>query len=1064
MQAFYSGFFSPFRTVIFFMALTAVGFALVPQLSVDFKPPRQEPQLQISFAGRKSSPEVIERTLTSPLENALSQVSGLKRVSSRTGESSGSITLEFEKDADINFKKFEVSSIIRNIYQKLPEGVSYPVIEQFGGDDDEREVRTPFLIYTINAPFAPFQIKKEVEEIIRKPLVLIPEVEEVEVGGVLGLQLTVALDLPKLLQYRLDVSDVSGAIARTTGSEFPGMATVAGNQQYFLRIDKELTDILELENTILGTYQGKNITIRDVGKVYLEEQEPKSYFRIDGKNAITMQITPREGVNKVVIADLVKKTVDEAKLLLPEGYNMYLQKDESEFLNKELNKIYKRTGLSILILTAFIFIASRNPRYLLTIFAGLIVNLSLASILVYFLDVNINLYSLAGVAISFGLIMDNAIVMVDHLHRKRNARIFLALLAASLTTIMALLAVLILPEEYQSNLIDFAKVVAIMLAVSLLVALFFTPALYFLLFKEQLQRVRPISTKAMRRKARRFRTYSGVIEWLALRRKWVAFLTIWLFGFPIYMLPSRWENQEWYNKTLGNETYLEHVRPWVDKITGGSLRMFAKGAYSRFSYRDPGESRLLVNSNLPYGSTLEQMNTIIKTFEDFLKGYEGVKMFTTSVSGYPSASIEITFDERYEMTGVPYMLKGELIARSLDWSGANWSVRGVGQAFSQSNSSNSIPSYRVEMWGYNFDELEKQAEIMAEKLLAHRRIQEVNVNAISSYWDRAVQEYILTFDPGKLALSGYNQGQIIRMLKNLSKATGPSGTVELEEDLLPVYVKTIGSDEFSKFQLMEDALPLDTSRLVRVKDLAQLEFEKVPNTIYKENRQYKRVVAFDYYGSNKFGAEYRDQVLEEMARIMPVGYQAKTQGYNWFSRQAEQTQYGLLGLLILGIFFISAILFENLRQPLLIAISIPVSFIGLFLIFSLGDFSYDQGGYAAFLLLGGLVVNASIFVLNDYNNSTVANQHRRVMKAVIGKSIPIILTVVSTCLGLVPFLLEGDAEVFWFALAIGTIGGLVFSLYVVFVLLPVFLSDVKVLRAKRELKKQRLQTGLGQEL
>ena len=174
MQGFYSGFFSPFRTVIFFLALTAVGFALVPQLSVDFKPPRQEPQLQISFAGRKSSPEVIERTITSPLENALSQVSGLKRVSSRTGESSGSITLEFEKEADINFKKFEVSSIIRNIYQKLPDGVSYPVIEQFGGDDDERDVRTPFLIYTINAPFAPFQIKKEVEEIIRKPLVLIP--------------------------------------------------------------------------------------------------------------------------------------------------------------------------------------------------------------------------------------------------------------------------------------------------------------------------------------------------------------------------------------------------------------------------------------------------------------------------------------------------------------------------------------------------------------------------------------------------------------------------------------------------------------------------------------------------------------------------------------------------------------------------------------------------------------------------------------------------------------------------------------------------------------------------
>jgi multidrug efflux pump subunit AcrB len=1049
MGGFHHGFFSPFRTVVIFLALAGVGIALIPSLSVDFKPPQQEPQLQISYGAKKSSPEVLERSITSPLENALSQVSGLKKISSQTGESNGFITLLFEKDTDIDFKKFEVSGIIRNIYPKLPEGVSYPSIEQFGGTTESRETRSPFIIYTINAPYAPFQIKKEVEEIVRKPLVMIPEIDEVQITGVRGLQLTVELDLPRLLQYRIDVADVAAAINRTTGSEFPGLATVSESQQYFLKIDRELTDQLELENVVLTTYQGKDITIRDVGRIFMEEQEPTSYFRIDGKNAITMQITPREGVNKVVVADLVKKTVNEAKAYLPEGYSMFLQKDESEFLHKELNKIYKRTGLSVLILTAFIFLASRNPRYLLTIFAGLLVNVSVAAIFVYFLNVNINLYSLAGIAISFGLIMDNAIVMVDHLHRKRNAKIFLALLAASLTTIMALLAVFILPEQQQRDLIDFAKIVAIMLGVSLLIALFFTPALYYLLFKEHIQRGRVASVPSLRRKVKYFRWYSNFVAWLALRRKWVAFAIIWLFGFPLFFLPTRMADNDWYNQTLGNEKYLEHVRPWVDKVTGGSLRLFVRGAYSRYRYREPEKTKLYVRASLAYGSTLDQMNAIIKTFEDFVLGYEGVEMFTTQVDSRPGASMEITFKPAYELSSIPYMLKGELIARSLDWSGANWSVQGVGQGFFQSSGSNEIPSYRVEMWGYNFDELERQAEIMADKLIAHRRIQEVNINAISSYRERPVQEYILTFDPNKLAMSGVNQGEVLKLLRNMSKTTGPSGRVELDDELIPVFVKTVGSDDFSKFQLMEDALPLDTTRLVRIKDLADMRFEKTPNTIYKENRQYKRVVAFDYYGSNKFGSEYRDQVLEEMAQIMPVGYEAKSGGYFWWGSQDQKTQYGLLALLIVGIFFISAILFENLRQPILIVTAIPVSFIGLFLIFSIGNFNYDQGGYAAFLMLGGLVVNAAIFVMHDFNTNKLKNLHRRVIKSVTGKSVPILLTVISTCLGLVPFLLQGDSEVFWFSLAIGTIGGLMFSLVAVFILLPIFMTSVKELKARK---------------
>ena len=188
---------------------------------------------------------------------------------------------------------------------------------------------------------------------------------------------------------------------------------------------------------------------------------------------------------------------------------------------------------------------------------------------------------------------------------------------------------------------------------------------------------------------------------------------------------------------------------------------------------------------------------------------------------------------------------------------------------------------------------------------------------------------------------------------------------------------------------------------------------------------------------SKFTPIY-DEYQAEMKVLMPIGYEAKKQTWSWNSEKAKR-EYGLLGLLIVGIFFICTILFENFKQPIYIIFLIPISFIGLFLIFSLFDFYFDQGGYAAFVMLGGLAVNAGIFILNDFNNRKTGVFNRNVLKSVAGKAVPILLTVLSTCFGLVPFLIEGQNEIFWFSLAIGTIGGLVFSMVGVFWILPVMM-------------------------
>ncbi|MGW8122312.1 efflux RND transporter permease subunit [Roseivirga echinicomitans] len=1033
----------PFRMVIVFVVLAMIGIALIPKLNVNFTPRYTKPAITISYNLPNSSPDIVERLATSPLENAISQIEGINKVTSASGYNSGTIELAFDKGEDMEFRKFEINSLIRNIYKKLPETMSYPSVEQRGGET-QNKTESPILLYSINGPYASYKIKKDVDEYILKPLSAINEIKNTELTGANELQITVDFDPLKLMRYGLSKSDIVSSINLFQDRNYPGMIKNPAGQQFYFRSSSELTSLKDLEEALISNIGGKALYLKDVAKVYIEEQTPRSHTRINGRNAINLQIYAREGVNKIVLAKQIRERIDALQATMPSDLNIFLEQDDTKFLNEEMDKIYKRTSLSIIILLVFIFLINRNPKYLATLFMGIAVNLCITAIIIYALDVELHMYSIAGLTISFGLIVDNAIVMMDHMYRKRNRGIFVALLAASLTTIMALLMVLLLPEEDRRNLSDFSIVVAINLAVSLLIALFFTPALYQLLFKEDLQRRRLLGIPQLRRKVKWFRGYTKTIAFFVRHRKAFIVIVILGFGLPVFKMPIQWEGQQWYNKTIGSDKYQDDIRPITDKVLGGALRKFVTEVYEGYNYRDVNQTQLTVRATLPMGTTLEDANYVIGKVEEFVDGVEGVDKYITNVNNR-TGTVRITFKPEYEFSALPYQLKGRLQARSVDLTGVQWSIVGVGQGFSIGGERGEMQEFGIRMRGYNYDELGRQAIILAEKLENHKRIQEVKTNEQIGYsYGPKGNEYVLYFDVDRMAKAGINRGVVTNVLTDYTLPNGASSSANLNNERTPIFIKAMNAKDFSKYDLMEEALPIDTARLIKINDYATMIFEEAANEIHKEDRQYLRQIGFKYLGSPKFGAEYRDEMIEEMKLTLPLGYQIDTQD-RFFRYDKATQQYGLLVYLIIGIFVICAILFENLRQPLFIIITIPISFIGLFLIFSLFDFSFDQGGYAAFVMLGGLVVNAAIFIVNDFNNSTLKKYNRAVLRAVIGKAQPIMLTILSTCFGLIPFLLEGENEAFWFALAIGTIGGLMFSTVAVFLCLPVFLSKkVKV--------------------
>ena len=251
---------------------------------------------------------------------------------------------------------------------------------------------------------------------------------------------------------------------------------------------------------------------------------------------------------------------------------------------------------------------------------------------IYAFGLEIQLYSLAGITISLNLVIDNIIVMTDHILRRRNLKAFMSVLAATLTTIGALVIIFFLDEKIRLNLQDFAAVVIINLGISLLVALFFVPPM---IEKTGLAGGKPRHVRMwVKRGAVYFtRFYRGMIILLS-RYRAVAFILLVLgFGLPVFMLPEKIEDAEtkgrwaeWYNRVFDNTTYREDIKPIVDKTLGGSLRLFAEKVYDgSYFNRDESEAVLYINATLPNGSTLEQMNALIKRMETYLSEFKEIR-------------------------------------------------------------------------------------------------------------------------------------------------------------------------------------------------------------------------------------------------------------------------------------------------------------------------------------------------------------------------------------------------------------------------------------------------------
>ena len=998
---------SSFTVILTFVILMVIGAAVAPLIDVGTDPtPRQGKTLTIHYKWPNVSAKVIEQNLTSPVEGMMAALKGVESVSSTSWFGSNEIVVKLKEKTDVSSVRFEISSLLRQSYSRLPKGVSYPTLS--GGEvaDDNTSSRDQKLLltYQVNADMQPDLIKDYVEQHVKRQLEGVEGVSRVEITGTTDTYLDVSYDPVQLAACGITAKDMADGIKNYIGQdEIIGTVTQRSDRGGRERITLHLTTTgfgKSLEQMPLKNVAGKMVYLNDLATLRTREKDPESYYRVNGLNTVYANVYIAADGKVVKMSDRVQEQMENIRQNIRQKIYFQLSYDSAKQQREEMSKLVGRTLMSLAILLVFVWLTNRDLKYLFIIAATLAANLLIAVIAFWVFRIKLHIYSLAGITVSLGLIIDATIVMADHYGYYHDRKAFLSILAAMLTTIGSMVIIFFLPKEMQQDLYDFAWIIIINLAVSLLVALFFVPAvidrLHYNSRHSRLHHSRWI--------VRWNRGYLHYIRFTS-RHKWVYYLLLALaFGYHVHLFAGYLHDNE-------------------------------------YRQRDEDEEKVLhILAKMPVGGTAVQLNSKMIALEELLKSYKDIKDFTTRIDGR-SGEIEVHFRKEAAKTNFPYRLENDVTGKVITIGGADWATYGVSERGFSNALNLQHRSQRITLSGYNYEQLYRLAEDMCDYMAKNRRVQDLTIE--TPHYENQEDELYMRYDKARMNLYSADAADIHSRLDEMWM---PSYVGYYRDRLVAsdVYLTPRTSATFDLWHLQNEQLLLDSGS-VFVPEMMTVKRREAKNVIPKENQEYVLNVAFNVLASYNYTAKYIEDVIKHFNRVLPVGYRCKDTYYA--QPVNESSNYWLLSLVVVIVFFICAIQFESVRLSVVIVSVVPVALMGAFLTFCLTGVDFGSGGFASLVLLTGIVVNSGIYILSQYRHVRKTAARRGSMRnylcAYNHKIIPIFLTVASTIMGLVPFFLDGTEEPFWFSFATGVTGGLLFSIPALIFVMPIFINFKK---------------------
>ena len=1005
----------PIMTTLCFVAVVIMGLFSLVKLPIDLLPDIETNTIMVITMYPGASAEDIEQNVTKPLENTLNSVEHLKHISSNSRENTSVITLEFEFGYDIDVMTNDVRDKLDMVESSLPDGVMNPIIFKFSTD------MIPICLLSVEAKESMAGLYKILDDNVVNPLARIDGVGSVSVSGAPKREIHVYCDPNRLEAYNLTVEAISNVIA-AENMDMPGGSFDVGSNTYALRVQGEFDDARQMENIPVGSFNGKIIYLKDVARVddSLEERSQETYN--NGKLGAMVIIQKQSGANSVQISDKVKEMLPRIQKSLPSDVKIGVIQDTSDNIKNTIASLVETVMYALLFVMIVVFAFLGRWRATMIIVITIPISLIASFIYLYATGNTLNIISLSALSISIGMVVDDAIVVLEnvttHIERGSDPKqaavhgtneVAISVIASTLTLIAVFFPLTMVTGMTGVLFKQLGWMVTIMMVISTTCALTLTPML--------------------------------CSQWLRLQRTKGKFFV--KFYSPIERALDKFD--EGYGKLLEKVVANKTVTIVVCMglfVASVFLMKFVGTEF--FPSQDDG--RLGVKLEMPVGTRIEETRKVTSYIDSLWRAkYPEIKVLNytqgsaSSDNTFASLSdngphivsmnislvdidkrdrriFEIADGMRADLEKIP-----ELKKREVNIGGGRGSGMG-GQSVID-----------FEIYGYDFEETDSVARQLSRALRNIKGTADITISR-SDYQP----EYQVDFDREKLALNGLNLQTAAYFLRNRINGSVAS---YYREDGEEYDIKVMYAPEHrTEISDIENIVIVNNQgRGVRVKDVGTVVQRLTPPTIERMDRE--RVVKVSTVVD---GVPMGDVVTQAQAEIdkmdLPSGISITLAG-SYEDQQESFADLMLLGLLIIIlVYIVMAAQFESLTYPGIIMTSLLFAFSGVFLILWMTGHTLNIMSMIGGIMLIGIVVKNGI-VLIDYiilNRERGMSIRRAVIDAGKSRLRPVVMTTLTTILGMVPMAIgDGQGAEMWRPMGTAVIGGLTVSTILTLLFVPV---------------------------
>jgi len=1006
----------PVFTTMVTLSVIILGGLSLSRLPVDLMPDITYPTLSVSTSYENASPEEIEELVTRPVEEAMSAVPGVEEVSSVSTEGSSSVRVTFTWGTDLDAAANDVRDRLDRVIPRLPEDADRPSLRKFD------PAAFPILILGASSGLDPIQTRRIIDDQIKYRVERVPGVAALDVWGGLEREIHVDLDPDKLKALDIPLDRVIARI-REANLTLPAGTIESGVHELTLRTPGEYTDLDQLRHTTVAVHQGSPVRLGEVAEVADRWERVRQIVRVNGRPGLRLSVNKQSGTNTVEVAQRVLKELDRINEDIPQIHVIPII-DTSEYIQRSITNVGSSALYGGLFAVVVLLVFLRNVRSTMIISVAIPVSIIATFAMIYFGGFTLNLMTLGGLALGVGMLVDNAIVVLENIFRMREAKanpqdaavrgteeVTGAIIASTITTLAIFLPMIFVRGMAGVMFRQLAYVIGFALLCSLGVALTLIP----MLASRFLAAAGPEPAGHESFGRRIYRTsgamlvrleedYKGLLHFALNHRVLVVAAVLLLLGGSLFLVPL-----------VGSE-----LMPASDE---GEVRVDVEmdvGTRVGVVDRTMEAVEAIVTRETP-----ELESVVASVGGSHWRGSSHTANLRISLkpqSQRTRSSEEVAAALRRELAGIP---------------GATIRTRAGQGLFLMQRMMGGSEQVVVEIRGHDLETADALAERVKVLVEDVRGVTDAQISR-----DIGAPERLIAVDRSKAEAMKVTVQQVAEMLQTVISGT-TAGNYREGGDEYAIRVKLKDAEYRSLREILDLSVVNADGQPVVLRNIVTVKPRSGPVQIERKDQERLVTVQANIEGRD-MGSILAD--IREGLRSLPAprGFVIGFGGdYEDQQEAFRELAMGLVLALVL-VYMVMASLYESLRDPFVVMFSVPLAAIGVIWMLFLTGTTFNMQSYIGCILLGGIVVNNAILLV-DYTNLLRRQEGMGLREAIeeAGRRRlrPILMTALTTIFGLIPLALGvgegGEAQA---PLARAVIGGLLSSTLITLVVVPVVYS------------------------